>query len=946
MQHAELATRLVNSSDANREILLSENPVLADVELAYKLKDICLEGWSTHPAQALGAAASLQLLSNIRAHPEIKALAAWASGLQALIGGQMESAISELEDSERRFLNLGKTHTAAATQVSKLFALSMLGRYEEAIDCGLRARGVFLTYNDFLAAGKIEHNIGNLHFRRDRYPDAEVFQSSARERFAALNDQIQLAMVNNSLANTHAQLHKFRSAEELFDQALKQAKAAGQLVTLAAIEGNIGLFALLQGRYDRALDFLERSRQRYISLGLTVQAVLAEHEIADAYLELNLAAEALAIYERVIPIFAEHGMRAEQARAQAYGGRALMLLGQTKESQRWLHQAQRLYAAEENPVGAAMVELTHAQLLYREAKFEGAKMMAGLAEPALLLSGSWQRLLLARWLRSEADRALGNLGPARELLEQTLREAEARGQPQIAERCFSSLGAVAMDDGDLQLAEVNFNKAIQLTEELRAPLPGEEFRTAFFSNRMSPYHELTRLCLANGDQRTAEALGFVERARSRALADALAGRISLSTEARDDFEAHLQGQVENLSEELNYLYNQMHRSVRGAVQSEEANSKLHRELFERERKLLEITRQLQHRGARVDTTRQAEDHFSIARLQSSLGAERALVEYTTIDDKLIAFVVTNERVEVVRDLGSESEIVSEIERCRFQIDTLRYGSTQVRNHLPALAERTRRHLRVLYDRLLRMIEPRIGKRHLVIVPHRALHYLPFQALHDGKRYLIERREVSFAPSAVVLQQCLDRPRYDFQKAMLLGVADERIPGVHEELRSLDHIFPQVRRFLDKAATADVLRKNSTDVDVLHLACHAQFRSDNPLFSSLKLGDGWFTARDAYGLKLNCGLVTLSACETGMNAVAPGEELMGLARGFLSAGSSTVMMSLWTIDDEATTELMATFYDELSGTKSPAAALRAAQIKLLNQRPHPFFWSPFVLVGRW
>ncbi|HEX7331869.1 MAG TPA: CHAT domain-containing protein [Pyrinomonadaceae bacterium] len=946
MQHLEFATLLTNSSNESQGRLLRENPTLVDVELAYSLKDICLEGWSTHPGQALGAAAALRTLSAIRPHAEIEALTSWTAGLKALIGGQMEAAITELEDAQSRFLSLGKTHTAAATQVSKLIALSMLGRYEEAIECGLRTREVFLSCNDFLAAGKIEHNIGNLYFRRDRYHDAEVFQSSARERFAALDDQRQLAMVNSCLANTHALLHKFNSAEELFDQALKQAEAAGHQVTVASTEGNIGLFALLQGRYDRALDFLERSRQRYTSLGLTMQAVLAEHEIADTYLELNLAAEALAIYERVIPIFAEHGLRAEQARAQSFGGRALMLLGRINEAQRWLYQAQRLYAAEENPVGAAIVELTHAQLLYREAKHEGARMLASQAEPALFLSGSWQRLLLARWLRSEADRALGNLAIARELLEQTLHEAETHGQPQIAERCLSSLGAVALDEGDPDLAEVNFKKAIELTEELRAPLPGEEFRTAFFSNRMSPYHELTRLCLAKGDERAVEALGFVERARSRALADSLAGRITLATEARDDFEAHLQGQVEQLREELNYLYNQMHRSVRGAVQNQKDNSKLERELLERERKLLEITRQLQHRSARGDKQRQEEDHFSIAQLQSSLGADRALVEYTTIDDELIAFVVTNERVDVVRALGSEAEIVAGIERCRFQIDTLRYGSTQVRNHLPALADRTRRHLRSLYDKLFRPIEPKIGDRQLVIVPHRALHYLPFQSLHNGDSYLIERRQVSFAPSAVVLQQCLDRPRYDFNKALLLGVADEQIPGVHEELRSLDRIFPHVKRFLDKAATAEALLNNSAGADVLHLACHAQFRSDNPLFSSLKLGDGWFTARDAYGLKLNCGLVTLSACETGMNAVAPGEELMGLARGFLSAGSPTVMMSLWTVDDEATTELMATFYDELAGTKSPAASLRAAQTKLLKQRPHPFFWSPFVLVGRW
>jgi CHAT domain-containing protein len=224
--------------------------------------------------------------------------------------------------------------------------------------------------------------------------------------------------------------------------------------------------------------------------------------------------------------------------------------------------------------------------------------------------------------------------------------------------------------------------------------------------------------------------------------------------------------------------------------------------------------------------------------------------------------------------------------------------------------------------------------------------LPFQALHDGESYLVERREVSFAPSAVVLQQCLERPAHDFRTALLLGVADEQIPLVDEELRALDHVFAAVQRFSNDAATTEVLRRESGGVDVLHLACHAQFRSDNPLFSAVRLGDGWFTARDAYGLRLNCGLVTLSACETGMNAVAPGDELLGLTRGFLSAGSASVLLSLWTIDDEATAELMTTFYGELAQAKSPAAALRHAQVKLLHERPHPFFWSPFVLVGRW
>jgi len=134
--------------------------------------------------------------------------------------------------------------------------------------------------------------------------------------------------------------------------------------------------------------------------------------------------------------------------------------------------------------------------------------------------------------------------------------------------------------------------------------------------------------------------------------------------------------------------------------------------------------------------------------------------------------------------------------------------------------------------------------------------------------------------------------------------------------------------------------------VLHLACHGQFRPDNPLFSSLQLADGWLTVRDTYNLELNCGLVTLSACETGVNAVAPGDELIGLAHGFFSSGAPSLLVSLWTVDDESTAALMTSFYTRLRAGDRPAAALRHAQCELLHDHPHPFFWSPFVLLGRW
>jgi CHAT domain-containing protein len=105
-------------------------------------------------------------------------------------------------------------------------------------------------------------------------------------------------------------------------------------------------------------------------------------------------------------------------------------------------------------------------------------------------------------------------------------------------------------------------------------------------------------------------------------------------------------------------------------------------------------------------------------------------------------------------------------------------------------------------------------------------------------------------------------------------------------------------------------------------------------------------RDAYGLNLRCELVTLSACETGVSALAPGDEWIGLARGFFSAGAPSLLVSQWTVDDEATAGFMIDFYSRLQAGAGPAAALRHAQCRLLEDKPHPYFWAPFVLLGRW
>jgi CHAT domain-containing protein len=941
LERGELAARLVAADENQRSLLLQDSRAALDIELAYILKDICLDGWSSDPMRSLAAATTLRRISEISTDPEINALCHWTQGIEALINGDMVGAVATLDRAREGFLALNKPHVAAATEVSKVVALAMLGLYDEATACALRSREVFLQHGDLLAAGKIEHNIGNLYFRRDQYVEAEKFHTSARERFIAVNHEKQLATINNCLANTHVILHKFASASSLYEQAAQLAEHAEVPVTQAEIEGNIGNFALLRGRYDQALDYLERSRRRYELLGMPHQSALAEREIADAYLELNLVPEAAQIYGRVTNTFETLGLRADEARALASRGRAELLLNDDDEAFSLLKRARELYQAEGNKVGEALVALTQAQVHHAHGDNEIAYRLAVQAEADLTRLGGWHQILLARWLRADIARTLNYTDEARRLFESAVQDSIVKGQPQITERCHTGLGLVELAKGETLEAERHFRNAIAVTEELRAPLPSEEFRTAFFANKLAPYNELVRICLNAGDTRLVEALTIVESARSRTLVESLGGSQENLIEPQDDFEANLLTQIGELREELNYLYKQINLAANG--DGSRRLPQLQNDLRERENKVLEVTRQLHHRRESTAATSQS---FDVQRLQQQLGENDALVEYTSLGDELLAFVVLRDGIHVVRNLASITEIGERLNAVRFQIDTLRFGARSIRRHLASLTQKINIHLRQLYDLLIRPLEQTLEQRKLIVVPHGSLHYLPFHALHDGDQYLIERCELSVAPSAAIFQQCLQRGTHKFERVLLVGVADEQAPRIVDEIQTLKEVFPNATTLVQDAATGEALRRNSAGVDVLHLACHGQFRSDNPLFSALRLADRWFTVRDAYSLKLDNAVVTLSACETGANVVAPGDELIGLARGFFSAGARSVLLSLWMVDDETTEQMMVDFYDETMRGQSLSASLRTAQLKMLKERPHPFFWSPFVLVGHW
>jgi CHAT domain-containing protein/tetratricopeptide (TPR) repeat protein len=923
MNRRKFAQKLVESSAEKRRILLGENTKFCDAGLAESLQKICYEIWTSQPQKVSVIVEILREITNSTANKEIEAYKYWTQAIESLVNSKLDDCLIFLDKSETLFQNLGKTHIAATTQISKLYALALLGRYDEAVACGLRARDVFLEFSDIYSVGKIEHNIGNLYLRRDFYREAEPYLISAHSRFLQIGDDSQTAMLENNLAFTNAAQNKFREAERIYKQGLKRCKENNLTSIQADIEASISNLYLFQGKFDLALKFMEKSRQKYEVLQMPHQTATNELDIADIYLELNLLPEAVEFYEKAEAKFTEFGMQAELARSFLNHAKALFLLGENELSKELLDKSEKLFIDEGNKIAAASVKLAKAQILFGETDFDGAETGA---ENALQIFDEGRNLrfaLFARWLLGEIYLSRNETEKARKSFEQTRRIA-ANQSRQIEYLCLVSLGKISRNEN-------YFLEAIELVENSRSSLAAEEFRTAFLSDKLLPYNELVKLKLAEKDY--AEAFAWHERSRSKTLLEAM--NFAPQHSAQDK-------EINALREELNWYYSRINRQTASGLEARKEVADLRKLAEKREKDFAELSRRSQMNGnVEIGKT----NEFDLQNLQKNL-TETTLVEFAIFDGKISAFVVTDKSLEVVQNLADEAEINAEIRQLLFQIKTARFQDKLSAQNRRIAFERMLRHSRKIYDALIRPLEHFFDRKRITFVTANLLHYLPFQALHDGENFLIESFEISFAPSAAILQNSLNKEFTAPKNALLVGVADKITPLVKGEIEMLGELFESSVKLIDKKATLKNLRLNLESADVLHLACHGTFRPDNPAFSSLALFNENLTVGDAQKLDLTGKFVALSACETGLNKIVSGEELIGLTHGFLAAGASSLLLSLWTVNDESTLDLMKNFYREMRGGNNLSKSLQLTQIQLLRENSHPYYWSPFVLIGRW
>jgi CHAT domain-containing protein len=409
-------------------------------------------------------------------------------------------------------------------------------------------------------------------------------------------------------------------------------------------------------------------------------------------------------------------------------------------------------------------------------------------------------------------------------------------------------------------------------------------------------------------------------------------------------ESQLAMSIRELREELNWYYHLVEiEQLRPGDHSSERITAFRREIGTREKEMARTLRELSVTDA-SQSDLHAPSACSLDEIRAALPANTTIVEFFQTDDRIVLCIVDAERVEMA-PVSLASRVASQVRMLQFQFSKFRLGGGYVDTFKDALLRTTQAHLRELFNELLAPVWPQLEGRHLVIVPHGVLHYVPFHALFDGQQYVTDACTVSYAPSASVYARCQQQPSGDGQGALVLGVPDAQAPLIGEEARAVADALPGATLRIGDAATEQELRTTGRASRVLHIASHGYFRPENPMFSGIRLGDAYLSVYDLYRLRLRADLVTLSGCATGANVASAGDELLGITRGLFCAGATTLVLSLWNVHDASTAELMTRFYRRIAAGTAPVIALREAMRELRETHPHPYYWAPFVVTGK-
>jgi CHAT domain-containing protein len=527
---------------------------------------------------------------------------------------------------------------------------------------------------------------------------------------------------------------------------------------------------------------------------------------------------------------------------------------------------------------------------------------------------------------------LNQIPEALESFNKALALAEKQQRPSRISQASTAIGNLLRRSGRADDAIVHYRRSIDQIESTRSLLQSEEFRQSFFEGGLGVYASVIDSLLRAEKQE--DAFNYNERARSRGFLDLLGTKVQLSRAGSlAQEERSLQGKINALSARL--AGQEDGEEQDGEEQELVDTGRLRRELVIARKDFDSFLAKVKKENKEQASLMSVEP-LTVRQVQGMLDPGVAMLEYFVTREAVILWILEKDKLASVHVPLRRGQLQSKVSSFRQSIQQFEQK------------DKFKQQSEELYKTLIQPALAHVRAKELLVIPHDVLHYLPFQALLSPQgKYLIEDYPINYLSSASLMQFTQEKRKAKGELSSVLAQGGKVLtfgnPDLNDPNRSLQFaeieakeikaLYPQSTIYLEKEATEEKAKSLSSQNDIIHFASHAELSEDDPLASAILLAksdkeDGRLEVREIFGMDLKASLVVLSACETGLGKLSSGDELVGLTRAFIYAGTPSVVASLWNVDDSSTAQLMASFYKNLK-TMTKVEALRQAQLQLIR-----------------
>ncbi|MDQ4098350.1 MAG: CHAT domain-containing protein, partial [Actinomycetota bacterium] len=752
-------------------------------------------------------------------------------------------------------------------------------------------------------AARLEMNRAFIIQREGRLDEALEIYRRTLATMRRLGDTVDEASLLTNRAILHAYRGELTAAEADLLLAERLHAQLGQKLQAADVRHNLGFIAARRGDIPTALLRYDQAERERAALGVSAPQALLDR--CDALLAVRLVSEARRVGEVAATRLAAAGLDPELAEVRLLLAQAALLAGDVAEARRVAHLARQSFERQHRSGWMALADYAVLRADYLDQRLAAGPMrdQARRTGAALARAGWSAQALDARIIAAQAALSGGAVEEAVEDLRESAAAlrwgpADLRGRAWLAQALLrNALG----NRRGTQAALVAGMKAVTGS---RASLGATELRVHAAAHGLDIATFGLRLAVGSG--RAARVLAWTERCRSTT-----ALRMRPPRPPSDE-------EIASCLTRLRHVVSQVEEA---ALSGSDTKRLL------RQQALLEAELRQRTRHAKGGTTHD-EKPPGIPTLRAALEGA-VLVEMVELDDHLYA-VTLNRRRTRLHALGPTAPVAARTATLRFALGRLanRRSSAASADAALQLARETALEL----DRLLLWpLHREIGDEPLVLVPIGVLHAIPWITLPSCRG-----RAVTVCPSAGLWLGGKTRVRGSERRQPAVLVAGPGLAHAPAEIRDLSRVYPCAEKLVGPEATSSRFARAAANAALVHVAAHGNFRDDNPLLSSLRLADGPMTVYDLEALSQPPTCLVLSACDAGLSAVRPGEELMGLSAALLGSGSTALVASVTAARDVTARSLMLRFHQRLNGGMSPAHALAEAQETLPADDPADAF----------